>query len=279
MRNSTQTACVSNGTSQPRQELPWLPILMYHRVVERVETPDPYNLCISRAEFESQMRYLAHQGYQAVALEDAARSLAAGGMPGRRQVVITFDDGYEEVYTNAFPVLEELGLKASVMLVGSCLGGVNTWDNGKARKTSLLNVSRAREMLKHGISMGSHGMTHCRLTEVSPGQAMKEIADSRALLEDILGCEVTTFSFPYGNSSPAIRDMVRTAGYVAACGIEQREHSLFNLSRIDASLCRGNPLRWRLELTGIIHRCRQNRLLRRLRAIGPARRPGSRSVF
>lgn len=246
---------------------------MYHRVVERLETPDPYNLCISRLEFEAQMRYLVLQGYRTVSLEEMARSLGRGGMPGRGQVVITFDDGYEDVYINAFPILQELGLKASVMLVGDCLGGSNTWDRGKVRRASLLDVSMAREMLKHGISVGSHGMTHCRLTEVSLGQARKEIADSKALLEDKLGCEVTTFSFPYGGSTPAIRDLVQSAGYVAACGIEQREHSLFNLSRIDAALCSGNPLRWRLELAGIIHRCRQNRLLRRLRAIGPARRP------
>ncbi len=270
---------MSDGISQSRQGLPWLPILMYHRVVEQLDTPDPYNLCISRADFESQMRYLVQQGYQTITLEDMVASLAHGSMPGRRQVIITFDDGYDDVYTRAFPILQELGLKAAVMLVGGCMGGFNLWDRGKTRQASLLDISRVREMIGYGISVGSHGMTHCRLTEASLSQARQEIADSKALLEDKLGCEVSAFSFPYGKSSPAVRDLVQGAGYLAAYGIEQREHSLFNLSRIDAALCSRNPLRWRLELAGVIQRCRENRLLQRLRAISRARRPGSRSAF
>ena len=121
-------------------------------------------------------------------------------------------------------------------------------------------------MKEHGIDFGSHGATHRSLTQLDAETARGEILDSKADLEEQLGMEVLSFSFPYGRSNPAVRQLVPQAGYLAACGIEQREHRLFNLSRVDAGSCHGSWLLWRWKVSGLHYRLRQSRILRSLKA-------------
>jgi len=231
--------------------------------------PDPYHVCISAANFEAQMRFLRNAGYQSISLEDAAQMSVRGEKPQSKQVVITFDDGYKDFYTHAFPILKKYELKADVMLVSGRIGGSNVWDQDKLEAVQLLNLEELKEMGEHGISYGSHSMTHRRLTDLEPSEAYQEIFNSKTSLEELLGREIRTFCFPYGRSSPEVRKMVKQAGYVAACGIEQREHTLFNLSRVDAAGCRGSGVMWRLKLSGRIHQGRRNPVLRGLKRLVP----------
>jgi peptidoglycan/xylan/chitin deacetylase (PgdA/CDA1 family) len=71
-----------------------------------------------------------------------------------------------------------------------------------------------------GQEIGSHGMTHCHLTRVSPGQARAEIFDSKKMLEDLSGREVRHFCYPYGDCNAAVRDLVGEAGYATATTTE-----------------------------------------------------------
>ena len=180
-------------------------------------------------------------------------------------MVITFDDGYRDVLVNALPVLERYGFTANVMLVSGHIGGRNVWESAEVDKVRLLGQDDLEAMMGRGVAFGSHGVTHRPLTFLSADEARREVEGSREALERLLGLEVRSFSFPHGRSSPAIRDMVRKAGYLAACGIEQREHSLFNLCRVDAAACRGNWFLWRWKVSGLHHRLRQSRMLRRAR--------------
>jgi peptidoglycan/xylan/chitin deacetylase (PgdA/CDA1 family) len=170
-----------------------------------------------------------------------------------------------DTYTNAFPVLEKYGLTGTVLLVSGHIGGTNTWDHGEVPITSLLGPSEIREMAERGMGFGSHTVSHKPLTELSYKEARSEIADSKCALEDMLGKEMRALCYPYGRSNPYIREITQEAGYHVACGIEERENTLFNLSRVDAVSCSDNWLLWRMKISGTHYKLRQNSGLRKLK--------------
>ena len=266
---------IQSSASDPERgreegKIPWLPILMYHRVVdERPENSDPYQLVISPADFEDQIRYLVEKGYQSIHLDDVPEAVKDGRPRWKKPVVITFDDGYLDTYTNAFPILRKYGVKATVMLVSNLIGSTNTWDREWAETVPLLTLNEIKEMSRHGISFGSHGTNHKSLTDLSAEEAWEDISGSKAELEALLGDEVRTFAYPFGRSVPEHSDMAKEAGYLAACSIEKPQHSLFGLSRINAAAYPGNTLMWRMKVSGLHFRLRQNQTIRRLRGFLP----------
>src|SRR5690606_28299288 len=127
----------------------------------------------------------------------------------------------------------------------SRIGGRNTWDEGRAEPATLMDLAQIREAQSAGITFGSHSQTHPRLADLSPETARAEVFDSKKALEDMLGLAMPVFCYPFGNSSPAVRDLAQEAGYEAALGIEQRQHTLFNLSRVDGVRNAGSGWKWR----------------------------------
>jgi peptidoglycan/xylan/chitin deacetylase (PgdA/CDA1 family) len=236
--------------------LRWMPVLMYHRVVDEVRAPNQFNMQISAADFDAQMCHLRARGYQAIRLEDVPAAVSDRS-PWRKPIAISFDDGYQDTYTHAFPILEKYGLVATIMLVSECIGGRNTWDFGKAESAPLLSLREIRELEMSGMSFGAHGTIHLSLADVDADTARRELAESKATLEGILGREISTFAFPYGHSTPDVCRIAQEAGYVAAFGVDQTTHSLFNFSRIDAAAFRGNTHRWQLKVAGTYHAVRK----------------------
>lgn len=257
-----------DGSGLPGRDLPWLPILLYHRIVPEIIGPDEYRLCVAVSEFEAQMQYLKDHGYESVSVEELACAEASRDGTRPRQVAITFDDGYQDVYEYALPILKKLRMTATVFVVSSLLGGINEWDRGKVAEVPLMGLGELREMQSVGISIGSHGASHRPLGRVSADDAWAEMMGSKAMLEGALRGEVRVFSFPHGSATPALEEMARRAGYVAACGIERPRHRLFHLSRIDAATCYGTGLLWRWKVSGTYFHLRKNRMIGMLRG-GP----------
>jgi peptidoglycan/xylan/chitin deacetylase (PgdA/CDA1 family) len=252
------------GTPTPRSgPLKWIPILMYHHVVPR-RHQGLGHVEVTVQEFEQQMKYLKDHGFRATHLTEAARGLSLGKKAGDRPVVITFDDGYLDVYHHAFPILKKFHFTADLFLVSSYLDRRGS-HAGAGSPMQPLGMTHIEEMAAYGLNFGSHSITHRRLTLLSPQESWEEIQGSRLDLEQRLGLPVDSFSFPHGCSTPALKRMVGEAGYLTACGIEQREHELFNLSRIDASGCRGADLRWQLRTSGMYFGLRRRNSLRRLK--------------
>lgn len=131
-------------------------------------------------------------------------------------MVITVDDGYDNFREYAWPALQEEGLSATVYLVGSLIGKTASWLTDWSDQPSLMDASAIRQLHKEGCSFGSHAMTHPRLSRVSATQQRFEIFDSKKLLEDLLGTEVSDFCYPYGDYSLRSRDFVQEAGYRTA---------------------------------------------------------------
>jgi peptidoglycan/xylan/chitin deacetylase (PgdA/CDA1 family) len=237
---------------------------MYHRIAPNDGSADPLGLRVTPETFTRHLTYLKDHGYRTIAFcqwtEEARRGLSPG-----KTAVITFDDGYVDFAQYALPLLHQFRMPATVFLVSSCLGGTNAWDRDHAPTIGLMTASQAREALKAGVEIGSHSATHRPLDTLEPADAWLELRDSKEALESLLGQEVTTFCFPYGRSSPAVRSLVQKAGYRGACGVNPVAHTLYNASRIDPARFSGG-IAWRASLLGWGHRLHRSPVVRKLRA-------------
>jgi peptidoglycan/xylan/chitin deacetylase (PgdA/CDA1 family) len=245
------------------QPVKWLPVLMYHRVVDRVIGPDPYHLRIQTSHFEAQMAYLRERGYQSIALHDVPAAICDKS-PWNKPVAISFDDGYLDTYTHAYPILKKYGMTATIMLVSDFIGGQSVWDGNREQPAQLLSPDKIQEMERNGMHFGAHSAKHPSLPHVGVEEVRRELAGSKAKLETLLGHEVPTLAYPYGRSTAEVRQIAMDVGFAASFGVEHWNHTLHNFSRIDCASCRGNTLLWRLKVSGIYLRLRQNRMLRML---------------
>ncbi|MCP5459937.1 MAG: polysaccharide deacetylase family protein, partial [Gammaproteobacteria bacterium] len=180
---------------------PPLSILMYHQVGE---FPSPKShragFCHIR-RFRRQMAYLKRGGYGVLSLRQAVDSLFYGGEPlPEWGVVLTFDDGYENFRQYAFPVLQELGFPAAVFLVSGCVGKNARWLEKDGRYgPPLMAATALRELRSHGVTLGSHTVTHPRLSTLDPMAMRGEVLMSKRHLQDMLGENVDFFCYPYGD--------------------------------------------------------------------------------
>jgi peptidoglycan/xylan/chitin deacetylase (PgdA/CDA1 family) len=231
-----------------RPPLPWFPVIMLHRVVETAPRPNPYNLCISQSDLGRLIRFLRDDGFAISTLEDAVAAWQRGEDVSRK-ACLTFDDGYADFYTHAWPVLKRLDCPASVCLITDLLGETNTWDtiNGLP-EARLLTRDQVRALAAEGVRFGSHSATHPHLSQLPPAQRLHEIAGSKDAVESLTQREASVFVYPHHDQDEAVRREVEAAGYDVACGGEQREHTPFLMHRVD--LPRYNALSMRFRLRG-----------------------------
>jgi peptidoglycan/xylan/chitin deacetylase (PgdA/CDA1 family) len=191
--------------------------LMYHAI----EAPPLFHslrgLYVEPALLERQLRELYDSDATLMSLTAWATERPASG----RHVVVTFDDAFLDLRQNALRVLVKLGVSATTYVVAGQIGGTNVWDSdGGAQRCPLMDRSDLLAWQEAGQEIGSHGMTHCHLTRVSPAQARAEIFDSKKKLEDLAGRPVLHFCYPYGDCNAMIRDLVAEAGYATATTTE-----------------------------------------------------------
>jgi len=135
-----------------------------------------------------------------------------------RLATLTFDDGYEDFYKNALPLLEQYGYPATVFVVSSLIGRSNLWDTARYGGVSepLMDLEQLREIRARGIEIGSHSKTHADLTKLDTGSLTEEIEGSKRQLEGLLGPPIDLFCYPFGGYTPQAIEVVRKAGYRAA---------------------------------------------------------------
>ncbi len=224
-----------------------VPVLMYHQVGEHRRGSRLNRWRVTPADFERQLAYLSRKGYRGVSLSEW---LDAPESKGKR-AVLTFDDGFEGVLTNALPVMKRYGFTGTVFVVAGKIGGGNDWD-GENPAERLLDEDGIQQLLRYGVEVGSHGYLHRPLPELTPAERSTETGKSRAVLEEITGRPVRTFCYPYGAFDPASMEAVRLAGYRAATVIRSGiEEGVVNPYRIRRVPVRGTDpfLDFRLALT------------------------------
>lgn len=215
-------------------------ILMYHSLDDSGSV-----ISLSPETFRLQMRNLFERGIPAVTPQ---RLLAGEGLePGHPAVSLTFDDGFANFYTQAFPALADYNSRATVFLTAGCCGGVSEWGGQPAafRSREILGWSRVQELHRLGIQFGAHTMTHPPLTAIPLARARAEILESKKRIEDRIGEEVTAFAYPYGVASEAVREIVAESFQVACStrlGYLTPESERDSLERIDVYYLRS--LRW-----------------------------------
>lgn len=192
-----------------------LPALLYHKLDRFKTGVRRRGLYVSPRSFRAQMHELRVAGFR------TAAAAAAEPRAGERRIVITFDDGFANVFENALPVLHECGFRAINFLVSGRLGGLNTWDLADGeRPERLMDAEQVREWLAAGQDIGAHSVTHAHLTRLPAAQAREEIVASKQALEDRFTCAVTDFAYPFGEMNPALRTLVAEAGFERAWSVE-----------------------------------------------------------
>ena len=190
---------------------------MYHNIARPPVEARLKGLYVSPEMFRFQMWYLKIAGFRVVPLHEIA-GLAERNAANKKIAALTFDDGYEDFYANAFPVLERYGYPATVFVVSGLAGTTNAWDeNSLGVRKRLMGWDRIKELAaRKNVFFGSHTVTHPFLTKVGGKQAKEEISRSKREIEDRTGSPVETFCYPYGDCNEAVKEMVREAGYNTA---------------------------------------------------------------
>jgi peptidoglycan/xylan/chitin deacetylase (PgdA/CDA1 family) len=192
----------------------------------------------SPSTFKKQMEFLWQSGYRTISLSEIADSIFNKASFPEKSLAITFDDGYKNNYTEAFPVLKRFGFNATIFLVFDYCGKLNDWPGHSSaiERRPLLSWSEIHEMHKYGIEFGAHTLTHPDLTQIPLQQAEREIILCKNRLQDRLGMEVNTFAYPYGRYNSGILEIIRGAFRVACStklGNAELQCDPFLLKRID----------------------------------------------
>lgn len=197
-----------------------LTLVGWHRIGDAAD-----GLTTTLVDFRRHLDVLAAWGATVLPLDEAWRLLAAGELPARA-VALTFDDGYASVLEVAWPELRARGLPATLFAVSDYLesGRRFPWDVDHPRGSDLVRLATAEQVAAaaaDGLDIGSHTVTHRWLPALSDTEVTDEVTRSRGDLEDLLGREITSFAYPMGGWSPAIRDHVARAGYRVAITCER----------------------------------------------------------
>lgn len=210
-----------------------IPIIYYHRIAKDINDAGKHGIFVTEKQFEDHLSYLKREGYKTITFEEALQ-IKKECTPGKF-VIITFDDGYEDNYTLAFPLLKKYGFTALIFLVAK--HEYNIWDaKSNEPKLRMMNQEQILEMMKSGIEFGSHTLTHADLSKVPYAEARRELIESKIKLEEKSGSVIFTFAFPYGNCNEAVKVLVREAGYKFAFATDKAplglHEDLFQIRRI-----------------------------------------------
>lgn len=185
------------------------PVLAYHKVTNEFE----WGITRVKPEsFEQQVEYLKEEGFSNIDLEQ----LLSGKEKKDKQIAFTFDDGYESVYQNAFPVLKRYGFSATIFLITGYTGKENSWEAGFGRKFKHLSWEQIQEMKESGLQFGSHTVNHPDLTRLHQKSLGYELKKSKEIIEDKLNQEIKFLSYPFGRHNQLVRTEAKNAGYKAA---------------------------------------------------------------
>ena len=183
-----------------------VPILMYHRI-DYVTSSTPAAtkaLTVSPEDFRHQMRWLKRHGYHTITQRSLFNALMCGNDLPRKPIVVTFDDGYRDVYRYAAPVIDRFGMKAISYVITERISGDDP---------SFLKWKQVRRFEKFGVEIGSHTVSHASLTSLSDAGALAELTRSRKKLENKLDHRVPWLAYPYGDYDSRIESLARKAGY------------------------------------------------------------------
>lgn len=208
---------------------------MYHNIGIPPKGTALKSLYVTPRMFRSQMWYLKVAGFKVVSLEEIL-SFINDGISDERPVAITFDDGYQDFYENAYPVLKQYGFPSTVFLVSESVGKENQWDYEQLNvHKRLMDWDTVMMLQKDNVTFASHTKTHPFLTRLTETEMKDEIMNSKYALENRLGVPVKFFCYPYGDYNAKVVELVRQAGYLGGIttmrGLVHKHDNPFEMRR------------------------------------------------
>ncbi|OOM11352.1 polysaccharide deacetylase family protein [Clostridium saccharobutylicum] len=198
-----------------------VPVLYYHSVRDSNHN----EVTISPQKLKNELKYLKDQGYVTLTLRELSDYLLNNSPIPEKSIVVTFDDGYMDNYQNAFPILKELDMKATIFCITSDLDG-----------EYYLSKDAIKEMSNYGIDIQSHTVNHSELNKLSYDEQLKQLKESKKTLESITGKSVFSIAYPYGKYNEDSIKAAKAAGYSLAFttdrGLADRDDSPLKLNRI-----------------------------------------------
>jgi peptidoglycan/xylan/chitin deacetylase (PgdA/CDA1 family) len=184
-----------------------VPILIYHGVRDTTpdEPADVRQFNIAPHALAQQLAYLAENGYTTIHMHDLAEHLTKGVPLPEKPVILTFDDGWRSQYLHGFPLLQEYGMTATFYLFPNAM-----------EHTNFMSWDEVRELVDAGMEIGSHSRSHQYMHRQDPQEYVREIAGSKAWLEEELDTPVRTFAYPFGIYTDEIISLTETLGYTSA---------------------------------------------------------------
>ncbi|WP_176452791.1 polysaccharide deacetylase family protein [Aeromonas sp. A35_P] len=194
-----------------------MPIIMYHRFIEHESEKGVHGTWMPIAMFEKHLRMMKWLGYETLTFRDLAdKGFIHRLQYGKRYLMITADDGYQDNLTRMLPLLEKYGYKAVVYVVTG--EGYNRWDveqvNNPDTRVDLMNGEQLKALVASGhVEIGGHTLTHPRLSKLAPEQQAHEIQENKRQLESLLGHPLLSFAYPYGDMDESAKAQAMAAGY------------------------------------------------------------------
>jgi len=205
-----------------------IPIITYHYIEIVKDQSDLIrkSLAISPADLKKEILELKNQGYRFIFVKDIPDLLNQKPLPSGKFVALTFDDGYRDFYTDAFPVIKEASIKVTVFVISSFINYKN-----------YMTEEQIKNILESGlVEIGAHSMNHYDLTSANQELLQAQIQGSKNSLEQKFGIKVLSFAYPYGQFNDQTASMVKKTGYTSAVsdiqGATQSLDNIFFLSRI-----------------------------------------------
>ncbi|HHQ4748537.1 TPA: polysaccharide deacetylase family protein [Aeromonas veronii] len=194
-----------------------MPVIMYHRFIEQDREKGVHGTWMPIVMFEKHLRLMKWLGYETLTFRDLAdKGFIHRLQYGKKYLMITADDGYQDNLTRMLPLLEKYGYKAVVYVVTG--EGYNRWDvehpTNPDTKVSLMSGEQVKALAASGhVEIGGHTLTHPRLSKLTPEQQAHEIQENKRQLEALLGHPLLSFAYPYGDMNESAKEQAIAAGY------------------------------------------------------------------
>jgi peptidoglycan/xylan/chitin deacetylase (PgdA/CDA1 family) len=201
-----------NASPRGRAGVASVPVLTYHRVAAD-GPPELERYRVAPALFEQQMTWLAREGFAGISTYELAKALLTGAPLPKKPVLVTFDDGYVDFATDAWPALRRAGLPATLFVVPTKVGLSADWDADKGEPAPLLGWDEIARLAAEGVDVQSHGFSHRRLTHATVEEVYSEALRSGAAIRRVLGRRPLAFCYPYGARDSCAERIVEACGY------------------------------------------------------------------
>jgi len=199
----------------------FMPVLMYHKIPD-APLASKHQIFVTKDNFAQHLAYFQRQKFTPITFLDY-QAFASGQRPlaefPRRPIVLTFDDGYVDNYTNLLPLMQQAGYRGVLYLLGDFGVRYNFWDvdtDPTEPRADIMDAAQKQAFVAAGWEIGAHTMRHPQLPALPAAEAAAEIQRSTAALEQALGAEIISFAYPYGALNEDVKAQVQQAGFTYA---------------------------------------------------------------